>query len=55
MYAQKNYAFEGNDYSNFPRGWEDMIIDFFYRYNKTLFSDCMKIYKLCSNIKLILK
>ena len=20
MYAQKNYAFEGKDYSNFPRG-----------------------------------
>ena len=26
---KKNYTFEGKDYSNFPRGWADMIIDFF--------------------------
>ena len=55
MNAQQNYAFEGKDYSNFPRGWAGMIIiDFFCRYNKTLFSDCIQKYKLCSNIKLIL-
>ena len=27
---KKNYTFEGKDYSNFPRGWADMIIDFLF-------------------------
>ena len=39
---KKNYTFEGKDYSNFPRGWADMIIDFFCSYSKTLFSDCVQ-------------